>query len=394
MIGALACGVAALAATLIASHLRSTPYDNYVLFADALLHGRLWIDWPGPYIDAVLGPDGHRYIVNDPLPALLLLPVVFFVGKAANQTLLAAVLCALAAGAAWTLCRRLGASVASSVWLVAFFVAGTDLLWCSMLGDVWFVAQTSAVCFTLLALVELAGKNRAWLVLLAFVCAIASRFTMIMALPIVVYLIARGGLREPGAWFPASRRSALRGVLAQSAAILLPAFALWTSYNLARWGVPWDAGHTIFFHQDAAGSPFGSPFGLEHVPYELWSFFVQAPARRDAWPWLIPGYGGVALTWTSPALAIAFCARRPRPVVVSMWIATLALALPNLLYYVNGTAQFGMRHALDFEPFVFVLMVLALRARTPAWAGVLIAYSIAAGLWGVWFWDVFYRPSY
>jgi hypothetical protein len=381
MRGAAIAGITGFIVALIASHFRSTPYNNYVLFADALAHGRLWIDWPGPYIDAVLGPDGHRYIVNDPLPALFMLPVVLVVGKAANQTMLAVILCGIASAAAWILCRRLGASAAVSAWLVVFMLAGTDLLWCSMLGDVWFIAQTSAVAFTLLALVELVGKNRTWLVTLLFVCAVASRFTMVMALPVIVALTLRSATDR-------------RRALSAAGSVLAPAVILWVSYNEARWGVPWDSGHTIFFHQDPIGSRFGSPFGLEHVPYQLWSFFLQAPAQTAAAPWFIPGYGGVALTWTSPALVIALLARKPRPLVLAMWAATVLVAIPNLLYYVNGTAQFGMRHALDFEPFLLVLMALAVRARMPVWGGVLIGYSAAVGLWGVWYWNVFYRPLY
>ena len=44
-------------------------------------------------------------------------------------------------------------------------------------------------CFTLLALVELAGKRRSWLVALLAVCAIESRFSMIAALPVYAYLL-------------------------------------------------------------------------------------------------------------------------------------------------------------------------------------------------------------
>jgi hypothetical protein len=58
---------------------------------------------------------------------------------------------------------------------------------------------------------------------------------------------------------------------------------------------------------------------------------------------------------------------------------------------VNGYAQFGMRHALDFEPFVVVLMALAIPARVPLLAKAAIVWSVAVGLWGIWFWNVFYR---
>jgi hypothetical protein len=106
-----------------------------------------------------------------------------------------------------------------------------------------------------------------------------------------------------------------------------------------------------------------------------------------------PTYSGVALTWTSPALILAFFARGPRNWVLAMWAAVLLTAAPNFLYYVNGFAQFGMRHALDFEPFLVALMFLAVREKMPRWSYALIAYSIAVGLWGCWFWNSFLRPA-
>jgi hypothetical protein len=99
----------------------------------------------------------------------------------------------------------------------------------------------------------------------------------------------------------------------------------------------------------------------------------------------------VALTWVSPALVLAAFARQPRSLVVALWAATLLVASPSLLYYANGFAQFGMRHALDFEPFVFVLMILAVSDRLALWAKALICYSVTANLWGCWFWLTFLR---
>src|SRR6202011_3807075 len=93
-LNAVLAGLIGAIVALLFAHGRHSPYDNYVLLADQMLHGRLWIDavWPGPEIDAVLF-DGHRFVVNDPVPALLLLPLVAFAGTHANQTLLACLLC-------------------------------------------------------------------------------------------------------------------------------------------------------------------------------------------------------------------------------------------------------------------------------------------------------------
>ncbi|HZY97782.1 MAG TPA: hypothetical protein VFE35_11870 [Candidatus Cybelea sp.] len=368
-------GFVAFAITALVSQLRSTPYNNFVLLAQALLHGHAWIDWPGPYIDA-LGFAGRHYVIEAPLPALLLLPLVAIFGAQTNQTLLGVVLTGVTIGATWELGERFGVRRAHIVWICAFFLAGTDLLWCAILGDVWFLAHVSAVCFTMLTLVELAGKRRGWLVALFAACAFESRFSMAMALPVYAYLLFYRGKATQ---------------LLSFASVLVGVGALWVFYNFARWGTWNDIGYTTWYHQDQAGMPTGSPFRLQYLPYQLWSFFVQMPTQLPNFPGLRPEISGVALTWTSPALILPFLARSPVRWVVALWIATLLTAAPNFLYYVNGFAQFGMRHALDFEPFLVALMLLAVRDRLATWGYVLIAYSCAAGVWGCWYWLTFVR---
>jgi hypothetical protein len=371
-------GLVAFVCTLLLSHGRSTPYNNYVLLADAFVHGHAWINWPGSYIDA-LGYNGQHYVIEAPLPALLLVPYVAVAGIAANQTLLAVVLAAIAVGAAWELGERLGVEPKTNTWICAFLLAGTDLAWCAMLGDVWFIAHVSSVCFTMLALVELCGKRRGWLVALWAVCAAESRFTMALAIPVYAAMLAR----PQRSW-----RS-----LAPFAGVLVAAASLWIWYNLARWGTLADIGYTTWYHQDPAGTPTGSPFQLRYLRYELWSFFWQYPDFASSIPWIRPSYSGVALTWTSPALLFAAWARRPRGLVAALWVAAALTAIPNFVYYVNGFAQYGMRHALDFIPFLVALMFLAARERLPIWTKALIAYSCAASLYGVWYWNAFLRTG-
>jgi hypothetical protein len=378
---AYAAAIAAFAITALLSHLRATPYNNFVLLAQALLHGRTWIDWPGAYIDA-LQYHGRYYVIEAPLPAILLLPFVALFGTQTNQTVLAAVLCAVAIGAAWELGERFGLRPAANAWICAFLLAGTDLLWCATFGDVWFIAHVSAVCFSMLALVELAGKRRGWLVALFAACAFESRFSMIATIPVYAYLLLR---------HPERSRRATHQKVTSFAAVLIAVAALWVFYNRARWGTWTDIGYTTWYHQDQVGMPTGSPFRFSYLPYQLESFFVQVPTALPVFPWLRPEFSGVALTWTSPALILAFFARKPAVWVVSLWIAALLTAVPNFLYYVNGFAQFGMRHALDFEPFLVALMMLAARERLAWWGQALIAYSIVVGLWGCWYWLDFVR---
>ena len=372
-------GLLTLAVLLAVSYPRATPYDNYVYLAEAFLRGHVWVEPPGEYIDALLF-EGRRYVIEGPLPGALMLPAVAIWGRDANQTVLSILLGAIAAGAGWELARRLGVPWRSRMLLVAFMLLGTDLFWCAVFGDVWFLAHVSAFCFTLLALVELCGKKRAWLVMIWAVCAFESRFSMVLAIPVYLYLLVQGMPRQEA-----------RSRLFSAGAVLAVAAELWIAYNRARWGTWYDIGYTAWYHQDSAGSPIGSPFQLSNLRMQLHSFFVAPPQFFVVWPYVVPSRYALALTWTSPALILALFAWRPFHLVLALWAATLLTAAPNFLYYVNGFVQFGMRHALDFEPFLFALMCLSATRGLRWWGVVLCAYSVLVGAWGVWFWIAFYR---
>src|SRR5580692_2455923 len=154
---ACAAGLLAFVLAAILAHGRSSPYNGYVLLAQALVHGQTAIAWPGAWIDAL--PFGNRYyIIEGPTPAILLLPWVAVFGTA-NQTTLALVLCGVAVGACWRTCEQLAVNRSANAWICAFLFAGTQLAWCAMLGDVWFIAHVASVACTFLALAELAEKS-------------------------------------------------------------------------------------------------------------------------------------------------------------------------------------------------------------------------------------------
>jgi len=378
---------------LISSHLRSTQQNNYVRVAYAWLHGRMWIDWPGRWMDAVQY-NGHYYGVDGPVPALFMLPSVAIWGNAANQTTVAIVFAAIATGLAWLLAERLGVTdLSTKVFLTMFFVAGMDVWWCAELGDVWFLAHLCSLTFILGALLELCGKNRGWLVALCGVLACGARFPEVAALPLLAW-----GLWS-GAFAGTVPPRAQRIVRLRSFGIVLACWAIaFVGYDELMWGTIFDIGHTVYYHADAWGQPTGSPFRLSYLPYQIYSFFFRAPVlvewlQQPVWPYVKPDPNGLALTFTSPALVLTFLAKTPRNVVVALWITTALVAAPEFLYYLNGWVQFGMRHALDFLPYLFALMAIAVRQRLPNWGVILIVWSAMVGAWGVWYWNSFVRTN-
>ncbi len=384
-------------ALVISSHMRSTPYNQAVRAAYGWLHGRFWIDWPGPYMEA-LEFNGQHYPQYPPFPALLTLPFVLIAGETANQTVVAMLCCLGAIAFAWLFLVRLGVNRLSRVFLTLFLFAGTDLWWCSELGDVWFIAHSAAVLCTFVALWELTGRRRAWLVGLMAFCAFESRAVMLLAVPLYAYLLYFDDLKRECPEAIADAMASARMRLVQFGGVLAGGAIVYMVFNFFKWGVPYDAGYGLYFHQEGWGQATGSPFRLSYLPYQIYSFFMRPPEllewRQQAiWPYFKVDPNGVALTFTSPALIIAFFAKPPLRLKWALWGTVILIAIPNFLYYLNGWYQFGMRHALDFIPFLFVLMAFALRERIQRWSAALIVYSILAGLWGVWWWGANMRTG-
>jgi hypothetical protein len=394
--------VVALAILLFSSHLRSTAFNNYVRFADSLRHGHFWIDYPGRWLDAV-EYKGQHYGVDAPFPALICFPFVLIWGAQTNQTLIAIGVATLGLFLAFRLLLRFGVAPIPRRFLLVFLFAGTDYWWCAELGDVWFFAHLCAMTATFACMLELTGKRRGWLVALLAVAAIESRNTVLLSLPFILYMFWTGDFARWANRARGEKPSEIVRVdeprgLVQIGAVFAVTAVLWVALNEAMWGTVVDIGHTLYFHQDSWGQPTGSPFGIQYIPYQIYSFFFRAPEFVQ-WlqvlhePYLKVDPNGVALTFTSPALVLAFLARKPEPLVRWLWITAALVALPDFLYYLNGWYQFGMRHALDFMPFLFLLMAVACRERIPRWGMALVVYSAIAGTWGVWWWGTFMRTG-
>ncbi len=347
-------------------------YPNYVYLAYAWLHGS--VSFPH---ELGFGMDdrffhGRWYVIQAPMPAVIMLPLVLLFGLHANQELMCALCAAIAVAAIDTMLGRLGIDGRARLWTLLFFALGTVFWWCASYGAVWMYAHVVAVMFICLMLAEWYGRRRPWLVGALFACAMLSRFPVsLAAVPFAI-------------WFLNSdRRQGIRN-LAYAVAGALPFVLLYAIYNYVRWGTINDIGYLLFYHTDKMGSPTGSPFAIRHIMPNLHTFFVTAPKLQSSFPFLKFDTFGTALTFTSPALLLALKAPRTAETAY-LAAATLLVAVPSLLYYNNGGMQFGPRYSLDFVPFMLPLMARGLVAVSQLLSRALIAYSIAVNALGVMF---------
>ena len=176
---------------------------------------------------------GHAYIVHPPLPALILVPLVAIFGPTLNQTMVSVVVGAFSVALVWRLCGLIASG--AQVWLTIFFGVGTTFWYEATLGDSWNFAVVMSVPATLLALNELFGKARPFVVGLWAGLAALARYDMVLAWPFYLALL----------W---ARGQSWRSLRAVGGFAIAVAISVW--FNEVRFGKLSDISLWLFTRQD------------------------------------------------------------------------------------------------------------------------------------------------
>lgn len=99
------------------------------------------------------------------------------------------------------------------------------------------------------------------------------------------------------------------------------------------------------------------------------AFFLRFPYLK-ANPW------GIAIWFTSPLFIYLLVNFKKGKYTFSACAAAIALAFPVFVWYSIGYAQFGYRYALDFLPFLFLILLSSLVPKLSKTAIALIALGV------------------
>ena len=396
--------------------LHHSAYNHYVYLADGWLHGRLALagappnenDWAK--VDVLVLRDGRtvkgtyggrggpndrfyplrgrpetipaaqiqsrsaiRYVSFPPFPAVLMLPFVAIWHLNFNDVLFTALWAALNPVLLFLLLqdlarRRLSRrSATDNLWLTVMFGVGSVYYFCSVVGEVWYTAHvvlvTAAIGFVWASL----GAARPWraglFVALAGACRPSGLFMSVFFL--LEALAATGVWRTvEGRHRLTAERAALRafgGKLVRYAVPLLAIQAVLWLHNWVRFADPTEFGHRYLNIGWQERIAHYGLFNYHFLSRNLAAALVLLPRILVRYPYVKISQHGMSLLVTSPALAYTVApgerSRLPGP----LWLATLATALPTLLYQSSGYIQLGYRYSLDYM--VFLMVLLAVRNR-------------------------------
>lgn len=138
----------------------------------------------------------------------------------------------------------------------------------------------------------------------------------------------------------------------------------------------------------------GGALSLKNAPHNLFSIFCMLPEFSTEPPYVVPTLSGVSVSFCTPlvyAALVPLWTRRREPLVWTLLGTAIAAAVPFVLNYGNGFAQFGMRYAMDFLPYLLLLACMGMTAtRWRSWKTALVLLCVLVNVWGPIYWRYFY----
>lgn len=349
-----------------------TPYDYFTRLAGSFLEGRIYLIENPPWLNELIPIDGKYFVPYPPMPAFVAMPFVFLF-RQFSQQILAHILGTGIAVLFYKLALHITKNTKNALW-VGLLVAFGNIIWfLSSTGSSWYLGQITSAFFMSAAIYEGVVKKRPILIGILLGAAYLSRVHTILALPFFVFTLTNN---------PLVSKINLKKLF-YLAVGLAPFLIFNLLYNYARFGVIWDKGYALI--PGVLDEPWYQ-LGLVHPSYisrHLDIIFKALPVFKNEFPYIFPSWGGLAIWITTPAFVFLVKSPVKKLEVKLAILATALISIPILMHGTNGFAQFGYRFAVDFYPFLFLILIYALPKKLKYYHWLLLIISIAVNAWGV-----------
>ena len=374
---------AVLVSPVIWENIHNVSNQHFIYLADAFLNARTYID-PMFIKDIPLDYTfykGHYFWPEAPFVAILLIPFVFLFGTSFLQAYIHGIVAIIVFGLLYTLSRHFRFGKEDSLYLASGFVFGSVYYGVIMLPWSYYLAQSLALLFLLLAILNY-YKKRNWLFISTFLAlAILTRYTYIFA-PLFFFIL----------FIIEHRKTSIIELSKKIVFFSLPLIVVVLgvfSYNYIRFDKIITTGYEG--HSIGAIDPFNfseyALFNIENIPGNIYYYFLKAPEpifEEGTFHLTYPYLAGspISLSFIIVAPLFLYVFFRPKNkekiVVTTLWVVMTIQLLFFLSYFSPGTTQIhGPRFMLDLLPWLFLLLLYRFR-ESPLTRAVKILIVISA----------------
>ena len=320
------------------------------------------------------GEVGKFYVIYPPMPAVVLMPFVAIWGQQTNQSVVSALIAALGVLVAYRVFKQLNLKTDQLWWLTLLYGFGSMLWYHAVVGSAWYFAHVCALLFLWLAILAVLKKKSWWLVGMWLGLAYLSRFAVILTLPFFIYL-------RRVEWKSSWKLLTTLGIFVCASLV----------YNWVRYGTIGNYGYWLLEHRwyNLANEYINGSYDWSYAPRHLYALFASMPSMRATFPYLVPNMTSMALWVVFPALAIVPLASLKNKLVQASWLASISVVPAHFFHGGVGASQFGYRYALDYLPFLLIIIAVAVKEKFVWWQKGLIIFSIMVNAWGIYanFWQ-------
>ncbi len=332
-------------------------WDSYTLQSLSWLEGRLDLGRNYDYLELAVY-EGKYFVSFPPLPSVALLPFALVFGELTPNNLIVAVLAMASAALVYKLAVGARFSLHHSALLALFLVWGSNLMWMSTNGGVWFMAQSLNFLLLLLALLFARGSRRVLAYLMVAFAVGCRPFSVFAFLPLFVYFYDKD--REKGRGFIRTAFMQWKAWLPVAAVALA---YMW--YNWARFKNPLEFGHDYLpeFIEAEKGQ-----FHLAYLAENLYNIWLRPVALKLNLALSYPAFNGFLFYVANPFFLLLFAAgirnlvgRSFNPTRAALLAAILFTMLALCVHKTFGGWQFGARYTVDMLPLALAYYLLSQR---------------------------------
>jgi hypothetical protein len=341
------------------------------------------------HVDPATGKTETRYFNSFPVfPAVLMYPFVAMAGSALmfRDALFIVGVAGIGPALLFLALERLREqqrsprSSSENAFLALAFAFCSVYFFSAVQGTVWFAAHVVAVGLLCGYLLASFHAEKLWVCFLAGVlvgCGWHTRPPFVLGVALFAFeaarvsikgeLLASGTLAERAKdlWNKLDKRAVLiRYVL--FALPIIAAIGIMLSINKARFGSPFEFGHTmlnvVWMERVKRWGLFSYHYLSRNMTCAFTLLPIVNPANAPEHVGRIQFSGnGVALWVTTPLYLWLLWPRVKGPLHFALWATVIPIALQDLMYQNSGWLQFGYRFSNDYAPYLFVLLAIGAR---------------------------------
>lgn len=330
---------------------------------------------------------GNYYVYFGPLASLMLIPLVLIFGEQTPQVLIGVFSMIVSFAAVYFIARKFKFSKVDSLWVSVFFVFSTVMFSSSVINVTAYQVEALGVPFVLMALCAYLYKRNAFIIGFFIAAALLTRITLVGAVAFFFFEIFYK-----------------RFTVKQFIILLIPvvlALGLIGSYNQRRFHSVLETGYHYNITKATDNLKLNHAYGevsIIHIPANLYSFLIMSPdpllkehsqELTLKFPYVKANAWGLAIWFTSPLFLFLILHFRKSKYTVPAALTALILSLPVFMWYSIGYAQFGYRYALDFLPFLLLILIPCLSTKLSKTALILITVGVlfnliySVSMWGM-----------